>query len=110
MPSSTEGLLQELRDCTVEVKTADHKTSVGTGIVVSVDGKIVTCSHVVKDALDKDPRKAIGEAVGVYFRQLRGTETKVRTATVTCCFPTDFEDDIVLLELEGTMPLVQFQQ
>ncbi|MBN1220123.1 MAG: hypothetical protein JXM69_14440 [Anaerolineae bacterium] len=39
--------LQNLRDFTVQICHAAKDTTVGTGIVVSADGKIFTCAHVV---------------------------------------------------------------
>ena len=41
---------QNLRSFTVQIRPADSEVIVGTGIVVSPDGKVVTCAHVVKSA------------------------------------------------------------
>src|SRR5438093_1053206 len=40
--------LQNLRDFTVQIRDATSDAIVGTGIVVSMDGRIVTCAHVVR--------------------------------------------------------------
>ena len=42
---------QNLRQFTVQICHASSDRIVGTGFVVSKDGKIVTCKHVVKDAI-----------------------------------------------------------
>lgn len=98
-------VLQNLRDFTVQIRHADTDKIVGTGVVVSMDGKVVTCAHVAHAALSKHPREAIGAEVGVYFPQLRGGEKKARCATVTKCFP-QHDDDVVLLTLtDGSTPL-----
>ncbi len=93
-------VLQNLRDFTVQIRRADTNAIVGTGVVVSMAGEVVTCAHVAQVALGKHPREAIGAEVGVYFPQLRGGEEKARCATVTKCFP-QHDDDVVLLTLQG---------
>src|SRR5262245_7962663 len=44
-----EGLIQNLRDFTVQILHGMTDTIVGTGVVVS-DNKIVTCAHVLSAA------------------------------------------------------------
>jgi len=85
----------------------DNDAIVGTGIVVSTDGKIVTCAHVV-EAAGIDPRDANGAEVVVYFPQARGGEEKNRKATVIQYFDS-FDDDVVLLQLSGLSPLAPEQ-
>jgi len=96
--------LQNLRDFTVQIRRvvddAAEGDLIGTGVAVSMDGKIVTCAHVVEGALGVHPRQANGAEVGVYFPQARGGETKARRATVAACFP-QHDDDVVLLQLTG---------
>jgi tetratricopeptide (TPR) repeat protein len=102
---SNEVVLQNLRDFTVQIRRADTNAIVGTGVVVSMSGEVVTCAHVAQAALGKHPREAMGAEVGVYFPQLRGGEEKARSATITRCFP-QHDDDVVLLTLQGgTTPL-----
>ena len=91
--------LQKLRDFTVQIRHPTTDDIVGTGIVVSADGKVVTCAHVVKAVLGVHPRKANGAEVGVYFPQARGSDAKARFAKVTACFP-QHDDDMVLLQLD----------
>jgi hypothetical protein len=122
--SDDEGLLQPLRDFTVRICHAKTDAVVGTGVVISADGKIVTCAHVVR-AAGVNPRTGrcfptfwqlvlgslfgrrskgsagAGDAeIGVYFPQLRDDKTKARRATVAACFP-QHDDDVVLLQLTG---------
>ncbi len=93
-------ILQNLRDFTVQIRRPDDDAIVGTGVVVSMDGAVVTCAHVVEAALKTHPRQADGAEVGVYFPQARGGETKDRRARVAGCFP-QHDDDVVLLQLSG---------
>ena len=65
---SNEVVLQNLRDFTVQIRRADTNAIVGTGVVVSMDGKVVTCAHVAQAALGKHPREAIGAEVACTFR------------------------------------------
>ena len=95
---------QNLRDFTVQIRPTDAEGIVGTGVVVSPDGKVVTCAHVVKSA-GVEPRVLNGKELGVYFPQALGGEKKDRRAKVIAFFP-DFDDDVVLLQLtDGLAPL-----
>src|SRR5947209_8216833 len=44
---ANEVRLQSLRDCAVRIRNRHTQAILGTGIIVSMDGKIVTCGHVV---------------------------------------------------------------
>ncbi|MEP7133506.1 MAG: trypsin-like peptidase domain-containing protein [Chloroflexota bacterium] len=95
---------QNLRDFTVQIRPADTETIVGTGMVVSADGKVVTCAHVVKSA-GVEPRVLNGKELSIYFPQALGGEKKNCNAKVIAFFP-DFDDDVVLLQLtDGSAPL-----
>ena len=89
--------LQNLRDFTVQIRN-DADQIVGTGIAVSMDGKVVTCRHVVETALRH--KNIEGAEVGVYFPQVRGGEEKKRKAIVEKYFK-EYDDDVVLLQLTG---------
>jgi hypothetical protein len=99
-PTPTEGNLQNLRDFTVQIRSADHDVIYGTGVVVSMDGQVVTCAHVVQAVTGQHPRDANGLEVGVYFPQVRGQERRKYQAIVECCFH-DYDDDVVLLRLDS---------
>ena len=102
---SNNVLTQNLRDFTVQIRRAATDQIVGTGVVVSMAGEVVTCAHVAQAALGKHPREAMGAEVGVYFPQLRTGDVKLRRATVSRCFP-QHDDDVVLLNLaDGSTPL-----
>lgn len=95
--------LQNLRDFTVQIRNADNQI-VGTGLIVSSDGKVITCAHVV-ESVGVEPRALNGKELGVYFPQALGGEKKDRRAKVVAFFP-DFDDDVVLLQLtDGPAPL-----
>jgi tetratricopeptide (TPR) repeat protein len=93
---------QRLLDSAVQIRHATRDKVVGTGVVISTDGQIVTCAHVVRDA-GVDPRDVNGEQLGIYFPLARGGEVKARRATVAACCP-HHDDDIVLLQLVGDPP------
>jgi tetratricopeptide (TPR) repeat protein len=91
--------LQNLRDFTVQIRDAASDAIVGTGVVVSMEGRIVTCAHVVR-AAGVEPRDGDGAEVGVYFPQARGSDVKARRATIVGCF-AQHDDDVALLQLVG---------
>lgn len=129
--SEQKVLRQDIENFTVQICRADIDEIVGTGFVVSDEGHIVTCVHVVRDAgveprthrrtrsfwtsllerMFKSPQisGALTDAkdaeVGVYFpQQLRG-ERQDRRAVVVGCFP-QHDDDVVVLQLQdGPTPL-----
>ncbi|HEY9608979.1 trypsin-like peptidase domain-containing protein [Allocoleopsis sp.] len=98
--SSNNVRLQNLRGFTVRIRRANE--TIGTGIVVSRDGKIVTCAHVVSEASGQT-RVTKDVEVGVYFPQLSSGETKSRRAKVVAYFP-HHDDDVVLLQVVGEPP------
>jgi tetratricopeptide (TPR) repeat protein len=101
-------ILQDLRSFTVQIRHSTIDQVVGTGIVVSTGGLVVTCDHVAK-AAGVDPRSPNDATVGVYFPKRRGREAERRRAAVKACFP-DSDDDIVVLQLiDGTLPLAPQQ-
>ncbi len=89
--------LQNLRDFTVQIRHINTRTIVGTGIVVSTDGKVATCAHVVNLA-SVNLQSSDNETVIVYFPQIQEERYKEKQAKVTAYFP-QFDDDIVLLQL-----------
>jgi hypothetical protein len=97
---SNNARLQNLREMTVQIRRVTDDAIVGTGIAVTMDGKVVTCAHVVEAAIGAHPRNANGAEIGVYFPQARGGETKERRAIVAKCFP-QHDDDVVVLQLVG---------
>ena len=96
--------LQNLRDFTVQIRNANEQI-VGTGIAISSSGDVVTCKHVIEEAI-KGSEQAIGDAeVEVYFPQALGGEKKDYQAKVAAWF-TDYDDDLVILQLnEAKTPL-----
>ena len=57
--SDREGVrLQRVRDFTVQIRRPSTEEIVGTGVIVSLEGGVVTCAHVVEAALGVHPRDA----------------------------------------------------
>ncbi len=91
--------IQNLRDFIVQIRHAASDKIKGTGFVVSTDGKIVTCKHVVQDA-NVEKQAAEEVEVGVYFPQVKDPDMKSHRARVVGCF-SEYDDDVVLLQLVG---------
>lgn len=99
-PLTTDIILQNLRDFTIQIRDPKTKDIIGTGIIVSRDGKIVTSAHVIKTALGVHPRDAKDMWVEVYFPQATTSDEKSRHAIVASALK-QYDDDIVLLQLKG---------
>jgi hypothetical protein len=106
MPDTNNVRLQNLRDFTVQIRN-DADKIVGTGIAVSMDGKIVTCRHVVETAIKS--KVAEDAEVCVYFPKVNGRAAEKCKAIVEKFFPMN-DDDVVLLSIsEGKIPLAPGQ-
>lgn len=97
-------ILQNLRDFTVQIRDPDTDRIHGTGLAITMDGKVITCAHVIHSILLVHPRDAANAPIGVYFPQARGDERKAYRATVAQCFPSH-DDDVVVLQLDAPPPL-----
>ncbi len=100
---------QNLLHFIVQIRHATSDKIVGTGFVVSTDGKIVTCKHVVRKAGIAEEALAEGVEVGVYFPQVKDQDMKSRRARVLGCF-SEYDDDVVLLQLVGDTLFLSPQQ
>jgi tetratricopeptide (TPR) repeat protein len=92
---------QNVRHFTVQIRHAASDLIVGTGVLVTADGQVATCAHVVSSA-GVDPAVAGGE-VGVYFPQATEPGARARRARVVA---GAVEDDVALLRLVGEAPPV----
>jgi hypothetical protein len=79
--NNQDQLLQNLRDCTVRVHRADTLATIGSGIIVSSSGQIITCSDVLR-AADIDPRAQPAGEVCVSFPQAHDNQQTICQAVV----------------------------
>jgi tetratricopeptide (TPR) repeat protein len=117
---NTSSQYQYIRKFSVLITTlpkgvrADSSEIIGTGVIVSENGEIATCAHVLKDAVAsnqrKDPsklslqdikEKGYRVQIGLF---LEGGGIEWRQAVLES-YLKDFEDDIVVLQLDGNLPL-----
>ncbi len=94
------GDLQNLSDFTVQIRSCYSANSIiGTGILVSMDGKIVTCTHVLESAAEVGTPEELNDiAVPVYMQQVPNCDTNSLQAKVIDFLPST-DDDIALLQL-----------
>lgn len=93
-----EPKIQNLREFTVQIRNVNDCV-IGTGFFVSSRGQIITCAHVVRDA-SETKEVAVGIVINVYFQKALRDDQKQHTATVTACFLPEYDDDVVLLQLD----------
>lgn len=104
MQEQSRGVVtQNLLDFTVQIRRIDTDAIVGTGVIISLDGKIITCAHVIAAALGENWRGKSDADIGIYFPQAQNEESKSRSARLSCWFQ-DTDDDIVVLQLQGDPP------
>lgn len=109
---NTSTRLQNLRDFTVQIRYPETQAIAGNGIVVSKDGKIVTCARVVQDACGhthntSEPSAAeslLHQTVQVYFPQAHPQDGRLFDATVVAISSQDA--NAVLLQIAGDVPLI----
>ena len=84
----------------VEIRNCSNDTGVGTGFLVYPDSKIITCSHVLKEAgVDLDDVEST--EIFVRFPDRKGRKNGTRKAKVVAFLDND---DVALLKLVGKDP------
>lgn len=78
---------------------------IGTGFVVSFDGKILTCAHVIRDCLGKSHLEAGDATFEILFPKLK----KWEKARLHASF-SERKDDIALLKLTSSLSPVPKEQ
>ena len=102
--------LQNPRDFTVKIRRTNDNMVVGTGFIVSLEGHIVTCAHIVEQATGLHPSRAGTETeILVYFPNALSGQAKTRRARVAA-YLEHYHDDVVLLQLLGDPPPVTAEQ
>lgn len=98
--------LQDVRNFTVQIRHGVTDEIVGTGIVISLEGDVVTCRHVFEDAVGDATDLATAE-VNIYYPRST-SRSKTRRAKLAGYF-SESDDDIVLLKAIGTSALAPEQ-
>lgn len=89
---------QKLIDFTVQIRHTTTNAVVGTGVVASAIGELITCRHVVEMA-GVAPQRSTAQELGIVFPRTRSREVeKVCRAKVIKCF-LDSDDDVVVLQV-----------
>lgn len=89
--------LQRLIEFTVQIRHKDSNEVVGTGIVASNDGKIITCAHVLKQA-GIEFNNFENQEVQVFFPKTRIRKEKSCNAKILKLF-VNHDDDIAILQI-----------
>jgi hypothetical protein len=97
MQNSNQANLQDLKKCTVAIQEPKNNKVLGTGVIVTYDGLIVTCYHVVGNI----KKKIIDyKTVDIYFPAISGSKGNANVIE-EYCHPSL---DIALLQLEQKLP------
>ena len=101
MSSSNQNNLQDLRECTVAIINPDNGKVLGTGIIVTGDGLILTCYHVIEDLKTQTIIKNVRiENVHIDFpsKQIKGNANVLEKYCKS-------ELDIAFLQLQKKLPM-----
>lgn len=101
-PGDIRVLLQDPRSFTVKIRSPSGAEVLGTGILVSTDGLVLTCAHVLR-AGGVDPRQPAA-LIDVYLPARGGSPSWSGAAKVVWC-PEGYDDDVVCLRIQGTVSL-----
>ncbi|MBD2077813.1 trypsin-like peptidase domain-containing protein [Phormidium sp. FACHB-592] len=88
--------VQNLISFTVQIVAADKSRVIGTGIVVSMDGKIITCSHVFEMA-GASTNECGSSVLNICFPKNRYRDAKLCQAKLVANL-SEHDDDILLLK------------
>lgn len=91
-------LTQNPRNFTVKIYTPENGMIAGGGVVVSVRGEVLTCSHIIETALGIPPSKAKEQTINVYFpNKVTGNLAVILPMKVSAYF-SQHDEDLVLLK------------
>src|SRR5215213_9162097 len=92
-----EGALDQLNRCTVAIQKAGSDSVLGTGVIVTDDGLILTCYHVVGNIIKT---KTLDKTVDIYFP----SAPEIKGHTDVLEEYSDSSLDIAFLQLQEGLP------
>src|SRR3954467_8333854 len=92
MQNINQANLQDLKKCTVAIHEPKSNKVLGTGVIVTDDGLIVTCYHVVGNI--KTKTKTLDKTVDVYFPVIHNVKGNANVLEYS-----DSSSDIAFLQL-----------
>ncbi|GAA4918593.1 trypsin-like peptidase [Stackebrandtia albiflava] len=101
MSASTGVILQDPKSYSVKLQVSETGPTLGTGILVSADGLIVTCVHVLRNGESGSPR--IGDTVTVCFPARAGRAAVFAVAELVW-LPEGHDDDIACIRTAEPVP------
>jgi hypothetical protein len=78
MSTHQDNLLQDLTKCTVAIENPDNGKVLGTGVIATDDGLIVTCYHVLENIISNT------KTVGIHFPTVVKTKMQAYIVQESC--------------------------
>src|SRR5215475_6840724 len=94
---SNQDTIQDLRKCTVAIQRSSDSKVLGTGVIVTDDGLIITCYHIIGNLKNKT---IYFKDVDIYFPSVPDIKGHANVLEEY----SDASSDIAFLQLQGKLP------